>query len=162
MWNWKQTWWVSFDFLPTFLSKLFTHILSSLIALFSTKTHQLKLLSKLFTLYHNLFKVHIPPDDTFNAERKTCYLLGRWREWTSYLLFVICYLLVIIYHLLFVFFLHYKVMLQRRELWRSLAHFQSRAQSTFAQSQTGRQVLYFKIVDRTEIRFGRTLRVRKG
>ena len=27
---------------------------------------------------HNLFKVHIPPDDTFNAERKTCYLLGRW------------------------------------------------------------------------------------
>ena len=49
-----------------------------------------------------------------------------------YLLFVICY-----------FLLFMKILLQRRGLWQSLVHFQSQAQSTFAQSQTGRQVLYF-------------------
>ena len=100
-------------------------------------------------------KVHIPPDDTFSAERKTCYLLGKFGIRFSCNISCICvntdriieekngiiwwYICGICRNAGRIWYwgAEWPCNLQKRELWQSLAHFQSPVLSTFGQSRIG-------------------------
>ena len=90
-------------------------------------------------------KVHIPPDDTFSAERKTCYLLGKYGirfvcwpySWKNGIIW--WYICGICRNAGRIWYwgAEWPCNLQKRELWQSLAHFQSPVLSTFGQSRIG-------------------------